>query len=407
MSKSEGTTPWFFAPLSDLTRVRYGKSLDKSLRSDTGAFPVVGSAGVMTKTDVPLMNSPCIVVGRKGNVGAVQFFRNGCYPIDTVYYFETPANVDVQFLSLNLEMQELKSLDASTAIPSLRREDLEQIQIPLPPLPEQERIVEILEEQFSRLDTALASIRNVRAKAAAFSRSLLQSAFGGELSLDGTAGWEELTIKEVLSQLPNGKLVGQGWSPQCEPEPSGDDEWGVLKTTAIQAGRFEPEHNKRLPATLEPRPDIEVKPGDLLLTCAGPRKRCGVPCLVRDTRGKLMLSGKMYRFRPDTNQIEPAYLEYYLLSPRAQYDIDDMKTGISDSGLNLTHSRFFRLMVPIAPLTEQRRLVSIIEEQFSRIDNALAIADQLEARFDSERRSMLHAAFAGTLTAQWRESHHG
>ena len=279
--------------------------------------------------------------------------------------------------------------------------------IPVPPLAEQKRIVEILEEQFSRLDAGLASIRTVREKAKAFRRSLLQAAFRGDLSVNGTVGWEELRIKEILVPMPNGKLVGQGWSPQCEVGPSGDDEWGVLKTTAIQAGRFEPEHNKRLPASLQPRPDIEVKPGDLLITCAGPRKRCGVPCLVRATRGKLMLSGKMYRFRPDTKQIELSYLEYFLLSPRAQYDIDDMKTGISDSGLNLTHGRFFTLMVPVAPLAEQRRLVGMIEEQLSRVDNALAIADELEARFASERRSILHATFAGTLTAQWRETHNG
>jgi type I restriction enzyme S subunit len=100
-------------------------------------------------------------------------------------------------------------------------------------------------------------------------------------------------------------------------------------------------------------------------------------------------------------------LEYFLLSPRAQYDIDDMKTGISDSGLNLTHGRFFTLMVPVAPLEEQRRLVGMIEEQLSRVDNALAIADELEARFASERRSILHAAFAGTLTAKWRETQNG
>ena len=142
-----------------------------------------------------------------------------------------------------------------------------------------------------------------------------------------------------------------GWSPQCEKEPATKIEiWGVLKTTSIQPGEFQPEHNKRLPAHFEPRPSIEVRSGDLLLTNAGPRARCGIPCLVRTTRPRLMLSGKMYRFRPEPEIVDPRFLELFLLSPVAQARIDKMKTGISDSGLNLTQGRFLQLRVPVRRL---------------------------------------------------------
>ncbi|MCV7676985.1 restriction endonuclease subunit S [Micrococcus sp. GPGPB33] len=144
----------------------------------------------------------------------------------------------------------------------------------------------------------------------------------------------------------------------------------MLKTTAIQAGKFEENANKRLPETLKPRPELEVVSGDLLITCAGPRARCGVPTLVRKSRPGLLLSGKMYRFRtiPD---VDPRFLEYYLLSSSAQAEIDKMKTGINESGLNLTKSRFLALPVPIAPLAEQRRIVEILEDHLSRIDAAM------------------------------------
>ena len=133
-------------------------------------------------------------------------------------------------------------------------------------------------------------------------------------------------LSEFLAPMNNGKLLGQGWSPQCEKFPSkNQDTWGVLKTTAIQPGKFEPEHNKELPIQLNPDPSIEVQAGDLLLTCAGPRNRCGIVCLVRETRQKLMLSGKMYRFRADEEKILPEFLEMYLLSPKATAAIDKMK----------------------------------------------------------------------------------
>ena len=122
--------------------------------------------------------------------------------------------------------------------------------------------------------------------------------------------WTIAPIGDLLEPLEDGRTIHQGWSPQCERHPADSTEqWGVLKTTAIQDGSFHPEHNKKLPSHLEPRPQLEVREGDILITCAGPRARCGVPCKVRSTRPRLMMSGKMYRFRGAEDRISSAYLE--------------------------------------------------------------------------------------------------
>ena len=110
--------------------------------------------------------------------------------------------------------------------------------------------------------------------------------------------WTAVPIRELMQPLQDGKLVHQGWSPQCESGPAlTASDWGALKTTAIQDGSYQPEHNKRLPEALDAKERLEVKVGDLLMTCAGPRVRCGVACLVRETPPKRFISGKMYRFR--------------------------------------------------------------------------------------------------------------
>ena len=184
------TEGWREVALGALTKIKYGKSLDKSLRDDSGQFPVVGSAGVMTMTNKPLISEPCVIVGRKGNVGAVQYFPNGCHPIDTVYYFVAPESIEANFLNLSLESKKLKDLDSSTAIPSLRREDLEGVLLLVPPLAEQERIVEILEEQFSKLDKALEVANQLEARIDSQRRSLLHAAFTGEL----TSQWRKTNV---------------------------------------------------------------------------------------------------------------------------------------------------------------------------------------------------------------------
>src|SRR5262249_50719676 len=155
-------------------------------------------------------------------------------------------------------------------------------------------------------------------------------------------------------------------------------EWAVLKTTAVQDGRFLPHENKRLPDGLTPRPELEVASGDLLITCAGPRARCGVPCLVRATRPRLMISGKMYRFRVPADLVNPSFVEAWLRTSEAQAAIDRMKTGISDSGLNLTHARFRALPVRLAPFPEQDRIVAAIDSYFTRLDEAIMLLESVQ-----------------------------
>ena len=215
-------------------------------------------------------------------------------------------------------------------------------------------------------------------------------------------GWIEAPISDLVELQENGKPFQQGWSPQCESRTADADEWAVVKTTAIQPGEFWEHENKALPATLEPRPQIEITAGDVLMTCAGPRNRCGVACLVRSTRGRLMMSGKMYRFRPRPDLLDPQFLSRFIGLHRTQVRIDEMKTGINDSGLNLTHSRFGKLQVVLPPLNEQRRIVERIEALFAEIDKGVESLRAARTALGLYRQSLLKSAFDGRLTADWR-----
>jgi type I restriction enzyme S subunit len=113
-----------------------------------------------------------------------------------------------------------------------------------------------------------------------------------------------------------------------------------------------------------------------------------------------MLSGKMYRFRVSSGDVDPRFVTYYLQSAQAWSDIDRMKTGGSDSGLNLTHQRFRTLQIPLAPSEEQRRVVATVEEQLSRLDAGLAAVTSVRERLVRLRASVLQAAVTGRLVPQ-------
>ncbi|MGH1433104.1 MAG: restriction endonuclease subunit S [Lewinella sp.] len=218
------------------------------------------------------------------------------------------------------------------------------------------------------------------------------------------ASWVEVEIIDLLTTLPNGKKINQGWSPQCKSHASpSEDIWGVLKTTAIQANEFRPFENKELPLDKAIRDHLEVVTGDILLTCAGPRNRCGIACRVRQTRKRLLLSGKMYRFQPDIRLVIGEYLVQYLQSANAESQIDRMKTGGSESGLNLTQSRFKKLKIPLPPLPEQGAIVTKLEALFHELEEGIASLQRAQDQLKIYRQAVLKKAFEGELTRAWRE----
>ena len=110
-----------------------------------------------------------------------------------------------------------------------------------------------------------------------------------------------------------------------------------------------------------------------------------------------MMSGKMYRFRVDTDRTDSRYVEAFLQTEQARLAIDKIKTGSSDSGLNLTHDRFRQLRIPVAPLPEQRRIVAEIEKQFTRLEAGVAALRRVQANLKRYRAAVLKAACEGHL----------
>jgi type I restriction enzyme S subunit len=84
--------------------------------------------------------------------------------------------------------------------------------------------------------------------------------------------------------------------------------------------------------------------------------------------------------------------------------LDELFTGVTIKHFSQQKLRKVEFVVP--SLNEQEKIVQILEEQFSRLDASLVIADAIETKASNMRRSLLHAAFTGELTRGWREGAH-
>ena len=130
----------------------------------------------------------------------------------------------------------------------------------------------------------------------------------------------------------------------------------------------------------------------------------GKVALVVDDREFVVLSS-LAIVRPRKDVMSSAFLKLSMQSPSFLETALGLKTGTALRRIVLRNLKTVNIAVP--PLSEQEKIVAILEEQLSRLDAALAVAEIIENKVSALRRSMLHAAFSGDLTKQWREGAHG
>ncbi|MFP3522682.1 restriction endonuclease subunit S [Pantoea sp. SIMBA_072] len=200
-------------------------------------------------------------------------------------------------------------------------------------------------------------------------------------------GWAWCRIGDIIGN------IDAGWSPACMPEPSPNEEvWGVLKTTAVQTLEYREQENKTLPSSKQPRPQYEVKPGDILITRAGPKNRVGISCLVEKTRMKLMISDKIIRFHLASTDISARYISLCLnCGVTAEY-LESSKSGMAESQMNISQDALKFAPVALPPSRIQIKVISLVEDFFS-------VCDHLKSRLQSAQQTQLHLADALTDAA--------
>jgi type I restriction enzyme S subunit len=94
---------------------------------------------------------------------------------------------------------------------------------------------------------------------------------------------------------------------------------------------------------------------------------------------------------------DAAYLAFMLNAPQSLETLERMKTGISDSGLNLTQSKFLDLAIPNFSLTDQVEIVGRVENAFAWIDRLASEATSARRLIDHLDQAVLAKAFRGEL----------
>ena len=145
-----------------------------------------------------------------------------------------------------------------------------------------------------------------------------------------------------------------------------------------------------------------VKKGDVLLCKINPRIN-RVWQVSQHTENALLASSEWIIVR--NSKIDSDYLMYCF---RAPYFREYMLSNVSGVGGSLMRAqpKYVKTYpIPVPPLTEQQRIVNRIESLFAKLDEAKQKAQDALDSFETRKAAILHKAFTGELTAQWRKKH--
>jgi type I restriction enzyme S subunit len=425
---------WVWARAGDILPLEYGKGLPERVRDSSGEIPVYGSAGVVGTHSTSLVAEPCLIVARKGSVGAVFEEVGSSWPIDTVYFARESPVLDRRYAYWFLSFERLDRLDQSTAVPSLSRDKYNDVLFPIAPLPEQRRMAARIDELFTEIADGETALARARADLNTWRRALLKAAVTGELtrewrehnSLEKTG--EELVARaceeraraatktraghtaEVRDDVPELSFdeLPETWTSATfgelfnlytgsTPSRSKPDYWGGdipwVSSGEVAFCRITDTKEKITEAGLTASSTRLHPVGTVLLAMIGEGKTRGQPAILDIPAGNNQNAAAI---RVSETSILPEFVFYFLAY---RYE----KTRRAGQGGNqpaLNLGKVSQIRMPVPPLVEMLEIVRLVKELLVEMEDVGAAPQRATIDAIKLRQSVLKAAFEGRLVEQ-------
>jgi type I restriction enzyme S subunit len=406
-------TGWAARQLNDVATSRLGKMLDRGKNLAGGLLPYLRNVNVRwgefdleqlesmrftpeESREFEIINGD-VLVCEGGEPGRAAVWNNGATEIKfqkAIHRIRCGHAIDPKWLEFHFRYSAacgtLEELFTGTTIKHLTGVSLKRFVVKIPPLAEQQRIVAALEAIFAKVANCQARLANIPTILRRFRQSVLAAACSGRLTADWrdsnahVADWQSKTLGDVFD-------VRTGGTPSRR-NPAyfvGNIPW--VKTSEVQnCDIFETEEHITNEAIANSNAKV-FPAGTLLVALYGEGKTRGqIGCLRIDAATNQACAALINTKLTDVSR---RYVFYYLLS--VYYDLRARSAGGNQPNLSVGLVRNWPIEMPSIP--EQQEIVR-------RVDALFAVADGLEARYQTARQhvdrltqSVLSKAFRGEL----------
>lgn len=173
----ETPSNWIAAKVGELLDFKYGKGLVASERLDKGPVCIFGSNGIVGYCAESLTEKSAIIIGRKGSAGALNLCLGPSWTTDVAYFVNPPDFFNIHFLFIALQTLDLGHLGKGVK-PGLSRSDAYELEIVVPPLSEQHRIVAKVDELMALCDQLEAAKKQRETRRDQLLKAVLHQALG-------------------------------------------------------------------------------------------------------------------------------------------------------------------------------------------------------------------------------------
>ena len=332
----------------------------------------IGSIGKVFR--VPHLNKPMTLAP---NSIMIKCYRETDYDL-LYYYFLSPFGTE-----------QLYSITTGTAVKKFNKTDLKTICLPLPPLSEQQCIVDRIESLFAKLDEAKQKAQDALDSFETRKVAILHKAFTGELTAQwrkehgvGMESWEKANLgKYVDSQY--------GYTESASLEQVGPK---FLRITDIQDGVV---NWANVPFCKIGDTDFEryaVSKNDIMIARTG--ATTGKSYLIVDDV-KAVFASYLIRIKIKSPKLQPQYLYGFMQSQMYWGQITEFSAGIAQPGVNAKKLKEIILSIPSVP--EQTEVVRILDDLLAKERQAKEAAERVLEQIDLIKKAILARAFRGEL----------
>ena len=293
--------------------------------------------------------------GMSSKMGRIYILPRDAYVVSHLAVITvTDANTNNQYIAYYFKYRPPFNLIKDDAYPSISLADIENVEVPLPDLETQNKIVAILNKAKAMLDKREEAIR----KYDELLRATFFDMFGDPFKPKNNTF---VQLNAVVTE------INSGWSPVCEEKPRiSSDQIAILKQGAVSRRYFIPEENKIFPNKLPIKKAVYAKHNDLLFSRKNTPELVGATAYLFEDYENLLLPDTIFNIRYDRSKVSGVYLFYLFNNVEFRKKIHRLSVGQAESMSNISQERLLKLEIPYPDMDDQRVFENIVVKSYDK-----------------------------------------